>query len=128
MDPPSENLEANDFAGLEADLWLKIRHELAVIEAVADALLDLALGDERALHACVKPHRASNAAASRVVHRDVAAAKDIGDARRTARCRSDAGKGPDLDDPLLEHERAGCRAQHAFGHAFGARAVLGTKR
>ncbi len=80
VDPAREHLEADDLAGREVHLRLEIGHELAVLEAEADALLDLAMGDQRALHARIEPDRPRDAAAARMVHRDVGAAQDVGDA------------------------------------------------
>ena len=121
MIPPREHLEADDLAGFEAHLRLEIGDELTVIEAVADALLDLALGDQRALHAGVEPHRTRNSAAARMIHRNVGAAKDVGDGRGSAGRRGDSGKGAHLDDAFLEHEGTSRRAEHAFGGFLGAR-------
>ena len=57
MVPTREDLEADDLAVGKIDLRLEIGNELAVIEAEADALLDLAVGDQRALHPLVEPDR-----------------------------------------------------------------------
>ena len=40
------------------------------------------------------------------------------------RRRGDSGKGADLDDPFLEHERPSRRAEHAFGGFLGAAIAL----
>ena len=61
MVPARQHLKADDLAGSEIHLRLEIGHELAVLETVADALLDLAMDDQRALHALVEPDRPGRA-------------------------------------------------------------------
>ena len=121
--PAREHLEADDLAGREVHLRLEIGNELAVLEAEADALLDLALGDQRALHAGVEPDRPRDAAAARMVHGDVGAAQEVGDAGVGRRRRGDAGEGADLDDPLLEQERPGDRREAPPRRASSARPI-----
>ena len=82
MVPAGQHLEADDRAGREVDLRLEIGHELLVLEAEADALLDLAVGDQRALHAGIEPHRPRDPAALGMVHGDVGAAQQVGHAAR----------------------------------------------
>ena len=94
MIPAREHLEADDLAGGEVHLRLEIGKELAVLEAEADALLDLALGDQRALHAGVEPDRPRDAAAAGMVQRDVGAAQEIGDAGFGAGGRAMPAKAP----------------------------------
>src|SRR5439155_3269328 len=65
MLPAREHLKADDLAGRKVHLRFEVRQELAMIEAVVDALLDLALGKERALHSGVEPYRARDATVSR---------------------------------------------------------------
>ena len=118
--PPREHLETDDLAVGKIDLRLEIGNELAVIEAEANALLDLAVGDERALHPLVEPDRA--AAPGRCAHgpsrcRRGAARPECG---RRGRRRSNAGKSADLDDPLVEHQRLSHGAQDRLGKLFGA--------
>jgi hypothetical protein len=49
MLPSGQHFEADDFARGQIDLRLEVRHELAVLQAVAIALLDLAVNDPRAI-------------------------------------------------------------------------------
>ena len=107
MVPARQHLEADDLAGREVDLRLEVRNELAVLEAEADALLDLAVSDQRTLHAGVEPDRPRDAAAAGMIHRDVGAAQDVGNADFGRRRRSDAGEGADLDDPVVRRAAAG---------------------
>ena len=44
---------------------------------------------------------------SRMVHRDVGAAQQVGNPGVGRRRRGDAGEGADLDDPLVEQRTAG---------------------
>ncbi len=81
MLPARQHFEADDLARREVDLRFEIRKELVVLEAEADALLDLAVGDQCAFHSGVKPDRPRHAAAAGTVHGDVGAAKDVGNAR-----------------------------------------------
>ena len=83
--PARKHLEADDLAGRKVHLRLEIGNELAVLEAVADALLDLAMGDERALHAGVEPHRPRDPAAAGMIHGDVGPPQDIGNPARRRR-------------------------------------------
>ena len=86
----------------------KIGNELAVLEAEADALLDLALGDQRALHAGVEPDRPRDAAAACAWSIAMSARRRRSGMRDFAcRSRGDAGEGADLDDPLVEQRTAG---------------------
>ena len=124
MVPPRQHFETDDLASLELDLRLEIGDELTVIEAVADALLDLALSDERALHAGIEPDRPSNSAALGMIHRNVGTAQYVGMLALPARRRGDTGKGADLDDALLEHEGTSGRAKHAVGAFLGARQIV----
>ena len=80
VDPARQNLEAHNLSGGEVNLGLKIGDELAMLETHADALLDLAVGDERALHARVEPHRPRDPAAPGMIHRDVGAPEHVWDA------------------------------------------------
>ena len=120
MNPARQHLEPDDLAGREIDLRLEIGNELAVLEAEADPLLDLAIGNQRALHARVEPHRAADASVSRMVHGDIGAAQQVGDSGVGRRRGSDSGEAADLDDPLLEQERAGCRFEAWLRRLLGA--------
>ena len=77
--------------GGQVHLRLEEGHELAVVEADADPLLDLGVGDQRALHPGVEPDRPGDPPAARMVHRDVGAAQQVGNADVAApsptRCR-----------------------------------------
>ena len=119
MVPPGEHLEADDFARGEVHLRLEKGQELAVLEAVADALFDLALGEQRALHSSVEPDGPGNSSAARTIHRNIGAPDDVGDAHLGRRSRRDAGESADLDDPLFERERPSDCAKHAVGGRFG---------
>src|SRR6185369_14217125 len=73
MVPAGKHFEADDLAGGEIHLRFEKRNELAVLETVADALLDLALGDERPFHARVEPYGPGDAPALRPIHGHVGA-------------------------------------------------------
>src|SRR3954454_12083345 len=105
MFPARQHLEADDLAGRKVDLRLEVRNELAMVEAKADSLLDLAVSNQGPLHARVEPNRASNPAAARSIHRDVGAAENVWNAYVGRGCRGDAGEGADLDDPIVEEQR-----------------------
>ena len=107
MDPAGEHLEADDLAGGEVDLRLEIRDELAVLEPEADALLDLAMGNQRALHSRVEPDRPGDAAAARMVHARYRRGAGCRGSRVGGRRRGNSGEGPDLDDPFFEQRRVG---------------------
>ena len=117
--PARQHFEADDLAGLQVDLRLEIRNELAVLEAVADALLDLAVGDQRPLHARVEPDRAGRRGRSwhgrsRCRRGAAGPGRDLGRRRR-----GDAGKRADLDHPPPIVERPGDRAQQRFADRLG---------
>ena len=57
MFPAGQHLETDDFAGGQINLRLEIGDELAMLQAVANALLDLAMQDQRPFHSFVEPHR-----------------------------------------------------------------------
>ena len=69
-----------------------------------------------------------DATASGMIHCDVGAAKHVGNARAARRRRCNAGEGADLNDPLLEEQRAGNDAKHRFRDTFGALDLVGSKR
>src|SRR3954451_5630063 len=118
MAPAGEHLEPDDLARCEVHLRLEEREKLAVLEAVANSLLDLALSEERALHACIEPYRPGGTAAASAVHGDIGAANEIGNAHVGRRRRCDSGEAAHLDDPPLEHDRTSHRAEHACGGVF----------
>ena len=76
--------------------------------------------DQRALHARIEPDRAGDAAAARMVHRDVGPAQDVGNARFGGGRGGNAGEGADLDDPFFERERPGDSPQDSIGDLVGA--------
>ena len=94
MIPPRKHLEADDLAIAEVNLRLEEGHELAVLESVANSLLDLSLGDESTLHPSVEPDRTRDAPATGVVHSDVGAAYNVGDSRIARRSQSDSCEAP----------------------------------
>ena len=102
MVPPGEHLESDDFARGEVHLRLEKGEKLAVLEAVADALFDLALGEQRALHSGVEPDRPGDSSAARTIHRNIGPPDKVGDADLGRWSRGDAGEAADLNDPLLE--------------------------
>ena len=128
VDPAREHLEADDLAGREIHLRLEIGNELPVLEAEADALLDLALGNQRALHSGVEPDGPGDAAASRVIHaRCRRGAGYPGCGRRPRRRRSDAGEGADLDDPFFEQQRTRDGPQDRLGELVCAATIASAR-
>ena len=103
--PARQHLEADDLASRKVHLRLEEGHELAVLQAEADALFDLALGDQRALHTGVEPDRPRDAAAARMVERNVGTAQQVRNPSFRRRGRSNASKRADLDNPVVESER-----------------------
>ena len=120
VDPAGQHLEADDLAGPKIDLGLEIGNELAVLETEADALLDLAMSDQRALHAGIEPDRPGNAAVAGMIHRDVRTAQDVRNTDVGRGGRGDSGERTDLDDPFFEQERPGHRPQDRLGKLVGA--------
>ena len=98
MVPARQHFEADDLAGREVHLRLEEGHELVMLEAVADALLDLAVGDQRALHAA---RRTRPAAPTRplLAWSSAMSARRSRSGMRTsvAGADGDAGEGADLD-------------------------------
>src|SRR5207302_588632 len=70
-------LKTDNLAGAEVDLRLEIGNELAVLEPKPNALLDLAMGNERAFHAGIEPDRAGHTASASMVHGNVGASKYV---------------------------------------------------
>ena len=120
MHPAGEHFEADDLAVRKIHLRFEIRKELAVIETEADALLDLPVSDKCAFHAGIEPYRAGDATASGAIHGDIGAAQDVRNTGVSCERRRDAGKGANLDDPLVEHQRLGYRAQDGLRDLVGA--------
>ena len=103
------------------DLRFEIGNELAVLEAVADALLDLAVGDQRAFHAGVEPDGARDPAAARMVHRNVGAAKQVGNARFGRRAPTAMpAKAPTWMIRSSNSSGASDGAEHGIGELLGA--------
>src|SRR6185369_14377016 len=128
MVPAGKHFEADDLAGGEIHLRFEKRNELAVLETVADALLDLALGDERPFHARVEPYGPGDAPALRPIHGDVGAAQEIRDADFRRGGGGNAREGADLDHALVEQIWPGDRAKRRFGDQVGARELAVGKR
>ncbi len=124
MIPARQDFEADDLAGRQVHLRLEERHELAVLEAEADALLDLTLGDQRALHAGIEPDRPRRPARClRMVERNVGTAQQVRNPRFRRHGRGDSGERADLDDPVVESERPGRPSSRTLGQRlidFGA--------
>ncbi len=57
MVPAGKHFETDDFPRGEVHLRLEKGKKLAVLEAEADSLFNLALGEQRALHSGVEPDR-----------------------------------------------------------------------
>ncbi len=128
MVPARKHLEADDLAGTKVDLRLEIGKELAVLEAEADALLDLAMGHERALHARVEPDGAGDAAVLRVIERNVGAPEEVRDACVGSFGHRNAGERTDLDQPLVDRIGPGDRPQRGFGERVGPNEVRAVQR
>ena len=99
-----------------------------MVEAMADALLDLAMSDQGTLHAGVEPDRARHPAVARMVHGDVRTAQDVGDSGFCRRSRGDARKGPDLNDFFLEQQRPGHRPQPSLREFIRPPHCVGAQR
>src|SRR6476646_3008722 len=115
MDPPRKHLKTDDLASLEIHLRLKMRNELSVFEAEADALLDLAVGDQRALHPIIEPDGTRDASRSRMIHGYVGAAENVGDPCIARSGRGNSGKGANLDDAFLEQQWPADGLKDCFG-------------
>src|SRR5258708_25461045 len=128
MDPARKHFKTDDFAGRKVNLRLEIGHELAMLEAEANALLDLAVRNECALHSGIKRDRTCNPAAARMIHRDVGPAQNVRNAHFRGWSRRNARKCSDLDDPFLEKERTSDRMKHDFGKLVGAAHFISAQR
>src|SRR5687768_9557228 len=98
MVPTSQDFKSDNSTGLKIHLRLEVRDELAVLETVADPLLDLPLRDQGPLHAGIEPHRPRDAPVARMVHRDVRPPKQVGNARVGTWGSGNPGKNADLHD------------------------------
>ena len=123
--PAREDLETHDLACREVHLRLEERHELAVLEAEADALLDLTLGNQRALHAGIEPDGPRDPAAPRMIQRNVGTAQQVRNPRFRRRGRSNPSESADLDDPLVESEWTRDRSEQLLSHLLGFGALSG---
>ena len=106
MLPARQHFETDDRPGRKIDLRFEIGNELVMLEAEADALLDLAVGDQFALHTSVEPHRPADAAAARMIHGDVGAAQQVGNSDSGNLASGNAKEGTDLDELALFLDRA----------------------
>ena len=105
MIPARQDLETHDLASRQVHLRLEERHELAVLQAEADALFDLALGNQRALHTGIEPDRPRHSPAARMVERNVGTAQQVRNPSFRRQGRSNSSERSDLDDPVVQSER-----------------------
>ncbi len=77
MIPARQHFETDNLAGQQVYLRFEVGNEVSMLEAVADPLLDLAMDDQRSLHAFVEPDRPGRAARFCTVERNVGPAQIV---------------------------------------------------
>jgi hypothetical protein len=122
--PARQHFEADDLPGLQVDLRLEIGNELLVLEPVAKPLLDLAQGDQCALHAGIEPQGSGDAAVAGMIEGDVGAAQQVRHGDFVRRRGGDAQIGADLQHPAADFEWLRHRLQEHFAKLVGDLAIF----
>ncbi len=128
MPPARQNLEAGDLAGAQVYLRLEEGQELLVLQAEANALLDLAMGQQSPLHRGIEPDRADGPARLGMVERDVGAAEQVRHADLRRGGGGHAGEGADLDHLSVNLERTRRQSKQPLDHLFRLLAAIGGKK
>ncbi len=109
--PTRQHFESDDLAGPQIHLRFEEGDELAMLKTVADALLYLAVDDERSLHPLIEPDRTRGACGLGSVECNVGPAEEVRNLALFGIGSGDAQESADLDQPALDLERARNRPQ-----------------